>query len=88
MAGYVTRGRQLFGHLLCVQGRFGVVDERLARQCQRTGVSLESVRQAILQGSVRKSQTLFAHPQSEPLRSLRYFVGPLEGACAEDVPTS
>lgn len=86
--GYVARVRQLFGQPLCVQGRFGVADERLARQWQRTGVSLAAVRRAILLGSVRKSQTMLAQPQSEPIRSLQYFVGPLAEACAEAVPSS
>ena len=85
---YVARVSQLFGQPLCVQGRFGVADEHLARQWQRTGVSLAAVRRAILLGSVSKSQTMLAQPQSEPIRSLSYFVCPLAEACAEAPPAS
>ena len=41
-------------------------------------MSLETVRRAILLGSVRKSMSLIDHLESEPVRSLRYFAGRLE----------
>lgn len=85
---YVASVRRLFRQRLCVQGRFGVADERLARQWHRTGVPLEAVRRAILLGSVRKSMALLDHPESDPVRSLRYFTGPLAEAGSESLPAS
>ena len=61
-----------------MQGRFGPADERLAVDWHRRGMSLETVRRAILVGSARKSMSLLDHPGGEPVRSLRYFARLLE----------
>ena len=71
-----------------MQGRFGPTDERLATDWQRAGVALERVRRAILPGSVRKLMSLLDRPGGEPVRSLRYFAGPLEEARTESFPAS
>ena len=88
VAAYVGTVRRWFCQPTCVQGRFGPADERLARDWQRAGVPLETVRQAILPGSVRKSMSLLDRPGGEPVRSLRYFAGPLEEARGESFPAS
>ena len=62
----------------CVQAGFGPADERLAADWQRAGVSLETVRRAILLGSVRQLTSMIDRPGSEPVRSLRYFAGLVE----------
>ena len=72
---YVAQVREMFGKRACVQAGFGPADERLAADWQRAGVSLETVRRAILLGSVRKLMSMLDRPGSEPIRSLRYFAG-------------
>ena len=61
-SAYVAEVRRLFRQPACVQGRFGTADERLAADWQRAGVALETVRRAILLGSVRKSMSLLDRP--------------------------
>ena len=78
----------MFCQPACVQGRFGAADERLAAAWQRAGVPLETVRRAILLGSVRKSMSLLDRPGGEPVRSLRYFAGLLEEVRTESFPES
>ena len=78
VGAYVERVREMFGKPVCVQAGFGVADERLAADWQRAGVSLETVRRAILLGSVRKLTSMLDRPASEPVRSLRYFASLVE----------
>ena len=87
-SAYVTQVRRMFCQPACVQGRFGAADERLAAAWQRAGVPLETVRRAILLGSVRKSMSLLDRPGGEPVRSLRYFAGLLEEVRTESFPDS
>ncbi len=85
---YVTEVRRIFCQPACVQGRFGPADERLAADWHRAGVSLETVRRAILLGSVRKSMSLLDRPRGEPVRSLRYFASLVEEVRTESFPDS
>ena len=62
--------------------------ERPTSAWQRAGVPLETVRRAILLGSVRKSISLLDRPGGEPVRSLRYFAGLLEEVRTESFPDS
>ena len=87
-SAYVAEVRRLFQEPACVQGRFGPADERLAADWQAAGVSLETVRRAILLGSVRKSMSLLDRPDGEPVRSLRYFARLLEEVRSESFPPS
>ena len=87
-SAYVAEVRRLFRQPACVQGRFGTADERLAADWQRAGVALETVRRAILLGSVRKSMSMLDRPGGEPVRSLRYFAGLLEEVRTESFPPS
>ena len=87
-SAYVAEVRRMFRAPACVQGRFGPADERLAVDWQRAGVSLATVLQAILLGSVRKSMNLLDRPDGEPVHSLRYFASLLEEVRAESFPAS
>ena len=87
-SAYVAAVRELFLAPACVQGRFGPDDERLAQDWQRAGVSLATVRRAILLGSVRKSMSLLDQPSGEPVRSLRYFASLLAEVQSESFPES
>ena len=78
VGAYVERVREMCSKPACVQAGFGPADERLAADWQRAGVSLETVRRAILLGSVRKLTSRIDRPGSEPVRSLRYFAGLVE----------
>ena len=51
-------------------------------------MSLATVQQAILLGSVRKSMRLLDRPDGEPVRSLRCFASLLEEVRAESFPAS
>ena len=61
-SAYVAEVRRMFRKPACVQGLFGPADERLATDWHRAGVPLETVRRAILLGSVRKSMSLLDRP--------------------------
>jgi AraC-like DNA-binding protein len=87
-SAYVAAVRRMFSEPACVQGRFGPGDERLAADWQRAGVSLATVRRAILLGSVRKSMSLLDRPGGEPVRSLRYFARLVEAVRTESFPAS
>lgn len=87
VGAYVERVREMFRKPACVQAGFGPADERLAADWQRAGVSLETVRRAILLGSVRKLMSMLDRPGSEPVRSLRYFAGVVEEVRQEPMST-
>ena len=61
---------EMFGKPSCMRGRSGPADERLAVDWHRAGADLETVRQAILRGSVRKLMSLMDRPDTEPVRGL------------------
>ncbi len=58
------------------------------RRTGTVGGALETVRRAILLGSVRKSMSLLDRPGGEPVRSLRYFASLLEEVRMESFPDS
>lgn len=75
---YVESVRQLFLEPICVQAQFGPADRSLATQWQRQQIPIETVRRAIQLGCLRKSCSMLNLPQSQPIRSLRYFQGLLQ----------
>lgn len=75
---YIDSVRQAFLKPACIQADFGPDDQRLAAQWHRDRIPLETVRRAIHLGCVRKSCSIIDHPQSQPIRSLRYFRGVLQ----------
>ncbi|MDE0102321.1 MAG: hypothetical protein OXN89_08070 [Bryobacterales bacterium] len=72
-AAYIDSVRQAFLKPACVQAAFGPDDRRLAAQWHRDSIPIETVRRAIHLGCVRKSAAMIDNPQSQPIRSLRYF---------------
>ena len=85
---YLSEVRRLFCQPACVQGPFGPADERLLTNWHRAGMPLETVRRAILMGSVRKAMSLLDRLDGEPIRSLRYFATPLAETRTESFPAS
>ena len=85
---YVAAVKRWFCQPACVAGRFGPEDERLAAEWHSAGVALETVRRAILLGSVRKSMSLLDRPGGEPVQSLRYFTSLVEEVRAESFPAA
>ncbi|MDE0106810.1 MAG: hypothetical protein OXN96_03325 [Bryobacterales bacterium] len=70
---YVEAVRETFLGPACVQADFGPADERLASDWHAAGVSLQTVRRAILLGCVRKSMALIERPGARPVARLAYF---------------
>ena len=70
---YVEAVRRAFLEPVCVQAAFSPADEHLAAAWHDAGVSLETVRHAILLGCLRKSMSLIDRPIAQPVRRLRYF---------------
>ncbi len=87
-AEYVASVRRAFLQPSCVHGRFNADDERLAQAWQRSGVSLETGRRAILLGCTRKSMAPLGQPGAQPIRSLYYFQALLLEVLAETYPRS
>lgn len=75
---YVGQVRRMLLAPACVRCRFTAADERLARDLDRRGVSLEQVRRAIWLGSARKYVALLNGQGAMPITSLRYFSGLVE----------
>jgi hypothetical protein len=70
---YVEEVKRLFLERRCVQSRFTVADEKLARPLYRQAVPLIQVERAILLGAVRKYSALRQHGRGTPISSLHYF---------------
>ena len=87
VAGYVARVREPFHQRLCVQGPFRWPDARLA-EWHGAGVALQTVRRAVLLGSVLKSMTLIDRLDGDPVRALRYFESLLGKVLGESLPAS
>ena len=87
-AAYVEGVRLLLARPACVQAPFTAADERLAEDWHRAGIPLETVRQALLLGCLRKSFALIDRPDAQPIGSLRYFEGPLEEVRSGSFPTA
>ena len=85
---YIDSVRQAFLKPACVQADFGPDDRHLAAQWHRNRIPIETVRRAIHLGCVRKSCSMIDHPQSQPIRSLRYFRGVLQEVRELSVPDS
>jgi hypothetical protein len=70
---YVEEVKRLFLQPRCVQSRFTVADEKLARQLYHQGVPLIQVERAILLGTARKYSALHQNGRGTPISSLHYF---------------
>jgi len=87
-ARYIEHVRKLFLSRCCVQGTFGVADQRLAAEWHRRTVSLEQIRRAYLLGCARKYIALLNHPAAPLVSSLHYFTNLLAEASQASVPAS
>jgi hypothetical protein len=70
---YVSEVKRLFLAHSCVSTRCTSVDNRIAEEWYRTGVSLETVERAIQLGCLRKYATLINHGSGTPITTLGYF---------------
>jgi hypothetical protein len=58
----------------CTTGKFSRRDAHIAQDFQNTGVSLETVQDALLMGAVRKYVSWLNGSLHEPIGSLAYFM--------------
>jgi hypothetical protein len=70
---YVASIRASFLAMGCVTGRFSTSDERVANQLEKQGVSLATIKDALVLGSVRKYLSWINNGDSGPIGSLKYF---------------
>ena len=73
--GYVESVRASFLAIGCGRGSFSPSDEQAARQFEKNGVPLETVKDALVLGSVRKYVSWLNGSHSPPVGSLNYFEG-------------
>lgn len=83
---YVGEVRRMLLAPACVRCSFSAADERLARDFDRRGVSLEQVQRAIWLGCARKYVSLLNGQTSMPITSLRYFIGLVEEVGQTETP--
>ena len=72
----------------CVRSSFTPSDERLARDLDQRGVSLEQLQQAIWLGCARKYVAMLNGQSPMPITSLRYFLGLIEEVGQTPTPDS
>jgi hypothetical protein len=85
---YVNQVRQMLLAPACVRCRFTAADERLARDFDQRGVSLEQLQRALWLGSARKYMALLNGQGGMPITSLRYFSGLVEEVRQTEVSDS
>ena len=83
---YVGEVRRMLLAPACVRCSFSAADERLARNLDQRGVSLEQVQRAIWLGCARKYVSLLNGQTSMPISSLRYFIGLVEEVGQTETP--
>jgi len=72
----------------CLRCNFTIADQRLARDLERQGVSLEQLQRAIWLGCARKYVAMLNGQAPMPITSLRYFSGLVEEVSQTQVPDS
>jgi hypothetical protein len=85
---YVGEVRRRLLAPACVRCRFTPADERLARDLNQRGVSLEQLQRAIWLGCARKYVAMFNGQAPMPITSLRYFSSLVEEVRQTDAPDS
>jgi hypothetical protein len=78
LRGYVAEVRRMLLAHACVRCSFTTADERLARDLDQRGVSLEQLQRAIWLGCARKYVAMLNGQPPMPITSLRYFSGLVE----------
>jgi hypothetical protein len=85
---YVDEVRRMLLAPACIRCRFTTSDERLARDLDQRGVSLEQLRRAIWLGCTRKYMAMLNGQPPMPITSLRYFTGLIEEVGQSSTPDS
>ena len=85
---YVSKVRSMLLAPACVRSSFPPSDERLARDLNHRGISLEQLQRAIWLGCARKYLAMLNGQPPMPITSLRYFIGLIEEVSQTDTPHS
>jgi hypothetical protein len=85
---YVGEVRRMLLAPACVRSSFTPSDERLARDLDQRGVSLEQLQRAIWLGCARKYVAMLNGQPPMPITSLRYFIGLIEEVGQTNTPDS
>jgi hypothetical protein len=83
---YVGEVRRMLLAPACVRSSFTPSDERLARDLDQRGVSLEQLQRAIWLGCARKYAAMLNGQPPMPITSLRYFLGLIEEVGQTNAP--
>jgi hypothetical protein len=75
---YVGEVRRMLLAPACIRCSFTPADERLARDFDQRGISLQQLQQAIWLGCARKYMAMLNGQPQMPISSLRYFIGLVE----------
>jgi hypothetical protein len=75
---YVNEVRGMLLAPACIRSMFTPADERLAREFDQRGVSLEQLQRAIWLGCARKYVAMLNGQAPMPITTLRYFIGLVE----------
>jgi hypothetical protein len=85
---YLGEVRRMLLAPACVRSSFTRSDERLARDLNQRGVSLEQLQRAIWLGCARKYVAMLNGQPPMPITSLRYFIGLIEEVGQTNTPDS
>ena len=83
---YVGEARRMLLAPACVRSSFTASDERLARDLDQRGVSLEQLRRAIWLGCARKYVAMLNGQPPMPITSLRYIISLIEEVGQTNAP--
>ncbi len=75
---YVGEVRRMLLSPACVRCSFTPADERLSRDLDQRGISLQQLQRAIWLGCARKYMAMLNGQPQMPISSLRYFIGLVE----------
>jgi hypothetical protein len=78
LSTYVAAVKRALLRHACVRTSFTAADEKLAREWQQRGISVEAVEHTILLGVARKYAALLNNAAGAPITALDYFTGVLE----------
>ena len=85
---FLAEVRRLLAKPACVRCAFTAADERLARDLEQRGISLEQLERAIWLGCARKYAAMLNGQPQAPITSLRYFLGLIEEVGQARTPDS
>jgi hypothetical protein len=85
---FIAEVRHLLAQPACVRCAFTAADERLARDLEKRGISLEQLERAIWLGCARKYAAMLNGQPPAPITSLRYFLALIEEVGQARTPDS